>query len=258
MYLDLVFRSQLGKSSSSDLRRQAMIQRMSIPTNPSVVVALMPRLNSSRSLHQRCLRNRLTDMSRGPSNLFLLLKQENSFRSSCSAPIGMNKRLALTVSAARNSSNPTSRQKSSNPFHISTSSALRLNSSFHYFFAIPKGKRFYTTREKLFKVVESVFQDVEHWFLGVDRRFHAQEQQNHLRLKQNSSSNQKILLRLVEQRQAIAEGEEDVGGLAECLGFTPLGVSHRGLESAVAVQDVVPTDADIGTFAFEEPVIGSE
>jgi len=127
-----------------------------------------------------------------------------------------------------------------------------------YYFAIPKGKSIYTTREKLFKGVEPVFKDVEHWFLGVEHRFHAQEQQNHLRLKQNSSSNQKKLLRLVEQRQAIAEGEEDVRSLAECLGFAPLGVSHRGLESAVAVQDVVPSDADAGTFAFEEPVIGSK
>ena len=66
------------------------------------------------------------------------------------------------------------------------------------------------------------------------------------------------LLTLVEQRQTIAEGEEDIGGLTECLGFTPLCVCHRGLESAVAVQDVVPSDADAGTFAFEEPVIGSE
>ena len=66
------------------------------------------------------------------------------------------------------------------------------------------------------------------------------------------------LLALVEQRQTIAEGEEDVGGLAECLGFAPLGVSHRGLESAVAVQDVVPSDTNAGTFTFEEPIIGSE
>ena len=101
---------------------------------------------------QRCRRNRHTDTSRVPSNLFLLLKQENSFRSSYSAPIGMNQKQALAVSVARNSLNPIFRQKSPNPFPISTSSALRLNSSFRrpkvweiafsaYLFCYPKGKK---------------------------------------------------------------------------------------------------------------------
>ena len=104
-----------------------------------------------------------------------------------------------------------------------------------------------------------LFKDVEHWFVGLEPVFVgcepvfvAHEQKNPLGIRT------KTVEYLVEQRQAIAEGEEDGGGLAECLGFTPLCVCHRGLESAVAVQDVVPSDADAGTFAFEEPVIGSE
>ena len=46
-----------------------------------------------------------------------------------------------------------------------------------FYFAIPKGKSIYTTREKLFKGVEPVFKDVEHWFLDVEHVFHALEQQ---------------------------------------------------------------------------------